>query len=58
MFLVGSLFCVFGALLSHFMVEDIPLGEDLSRAEAIFERYQREDAEEQLLKDRMRHRLE
>lgn len=49
-FLVGSVFCACGAILAHFLVEDIPLGEDLSRAEAIFETYQREDAEYQRLK--------
>lgn len=44
-FLVGSLFCVFGAILAHFFVEDIQAGEDLSRAEEIFERYLLEDME-------------
>ncbi|CZR57757.1 related to GIT1-Glycerophosphoinositol transporter also able to mediate low-affinity phosphate [Phialocephala subalpina] len=44
-FLLGSMFCVFGAILAHLFVEEVPRGQDLSQAEAIFERYLLEDGE-------------
>lgn len=49
MFLIGSAFSACGAILAHFLVEEIPLGEDLSRAEAIFETYRYQDAEDHTL---------